>query len=313
MELRHLRCFLAVAEELHFSRAADRLHIEPSPLSRVIKELEDDLGLLLFVRNRRRTQLTPAGHVFLQDVRKVLSAVQQARENARTVASGRRGILRIAVSDGATEPRLSTWLARCREEEPEVEVRIVEVTLAEQLRGLHEGEFDAGFARAENIGNGIVAEVVWHDPLLLAIPARHPLLVHGRVPMDEVVRYPVIGCHPDVCEGYCSQVTRLLCELADEPNFVEHATSLDMMLTLVAAGYGIGFVTASQMMVFRHPDVVMRPILKSDEVVLTTYLLRREGNDSAQLRRFILRLNGPLGIPPSDPDNRVRHSSSLNQ
>jgi len=134
MELRHLRCFLAVAEELHFSRAADRLHIEPSPLSRVIKELEDDLGLLLFVRNRRRTQLTPAGHVFLQDVRKVLSAVQQARENARTVASGRRGILRIAVSDGATEPRLSTWLARCREEEPEVEVRIVEVTLAEQLR-----------------------------------------------------------------------------------------------------------------------------------------------------------------------------------
>lgn len=291
MELRHLRCFLVVAEELHFSRAAARLHIEPSPLSRVIKELEDDLGLRLFVRNRRRTQLTPAGHVFQKDVRQLFNGIAQARDNAQSVASGRRGVLRIAVSDGATEPRLSTWLARCREEEPEVEVRIVEVPLAEQLRGLHEGRFDAGFARTDNIGNGIMAEAVWHDPLLLAVPARHPLLAHGRVPMDEVVRYPVIACHPDICAGYCRQVSRLLCALADEPDLVEHATSLDMMLTLVAAGYGIGFVTAAQMKVCRHPDVVIRPILDNDEAMLTTYLLRREGNDSEQLRRFVSRLN----------------------
>jgi DNA-binding transcriptional LysR family regulator len=296
MELRHLRCFLVVAEELHFSRAAERLHIEPSPLSRVIKELEDDLGLQLFVRNRRRTQLTPAGQVFQQDVRKLFTAIEQARDNAQSVASGRRGVLRIAVSDGTTEPRLSTWLARCREEEPEVEVRIVEVTLAEQLRGLHEGHFDAGFAKANNTGNGIVAQEVWHDPLLLAVPARHPLLVHTRVPMNEVVRYPVITCHPDVCEGYCRQVSRLLRPLADEPDMVEHATSLDMMLTLVAAGYGIGFVTASQMKVCRHPGVVLRPIMYSAEVMLTTYLLRKVGNDSAQLRRFVSRLDGSLSI-----------------
>ncbi|EMV8751484.1 LysR family transcriptional regulator [Escherichia coli] len=299
MELRHLRCFLVVAEELHFSRAAARLHIEPSPLSRVIKELEDDLGLRLFVRNRRRTQLTPAGHVFQKDVRQLFNGIAQARDNAQSVASGRRGVLRIAVSDGATEPRLSTWLARCREEEPEVEVRIVEVPLAEQLRGLHEGRFDAGLARANNIGNGIVAEPVWHDPLLLAVPVRHPLLVHGRVPMNEVVRYPVIACHPDICAGYCRQVSRLLGALADEPDLVEHATSLDMMLMLVAAGYGIGFVTAAQMKTCRHPGVVLRPIMYRDEVTLTTYVLQREGNNSEQLQRFISRLNGPLSVPPA--------------
>lgn len=299
MELRHLRCFLAVAEELHFARAAERLHIEQSPLSRAIKELEDDMGLKLFARNRRGTQLTPAGRAFQQDVRKLFTSIEQARENAKSVATGRRGILRIAVSDGATEPRLSTWLARCRAEEPEVEVRITEVPLAEQLRGLHEGHFDAGFSRANNAGNGIVAEAVWHDPLLLAVPARHPLLAHGRVPLSEVVRYPVIACHPDVCEGYCRQVTRLLFALADEPDLVEHATSLDMMLTLVAAGYGVGFVTAAQMRVCRHPDVVARPLMDSEEVLLTTYLLRKEGNDSDQLHRFISRLNDLSSAPSS--------------
>ncbi|CAM3859113.1 regulatory helix-turn-helix LysR family protein [Kerstersia gyiorum] len=93
MELRHLRCFLAVAEELYFARAAERLHIAQSPLSRAIKELEDDPGVQLFVRNRRRTRLTPAGHVFQKDVRQLFNAIAQARDNVQSVASGRRGVL----------------------------------------------------------------------------------------------------------------------------------------------------------------------------------------------------------------------------
>ena len=120
MELRHLRCFVALAEELHFTRAAERLHIEQPPLSRAIKELEDDLGAVLFVRNRRGTVLTEAGATFLQDVRRVFAALKQAQENAQAVAAGLSGSLRIAVSDGAIDPRLSGLLARCREEEPEI-------------------------------------------------------------------------------------------------------------------------------------------------------------------------------------------------
>ena len=96
MELRHLRCFVAVAEELHFTRAAVRLHIEQSPLSRTIRELESDLGATLFERNRRGTQLTWAGQVLLEDARRVFAVLEQARTNVRAAATGYRGMLRLA-------------------------------------------------------------------------------------------------------------------------------------------------------------------------------------------------------------------------
>ncbi|WP_457851530.1 LysR family transcriptional regulator [Achromobacter xylosoxidans] len=139
MELRHLRYFVVLANELHFTRAAERLHIEQPPLSRAIKELEDELGIVLFDRDRRGTRLTEAGSSFLQDARRLFNVLEQGRENARAVAAGLRGSLHIAVSDGAIDPRLSALLARCRAEEPEIQVRLSEVPLAEQLRGLRSG------------------------------------------------------------------------------------------------------------------------------------------------------------------------------
>src|SRR5690606_7090814 len=156
MELRHLRCFIVLAEELHFTRAAERLHIEQPPLSRAIKELEDELGVVLFDRNRRGTELTAAGATFLQDVRRLFTTLEQARENAKAIGAGLRGSLRIAISDGAIDPRLSAFLARCREEDPEIEMRLYEVPLAEQLRGLRSGDFMIGFAHSADVGDDIV-------------------------------------------------------------------------------------------------------------------------------------------------------------
>src|SRR3546814_19312095 len=124
MELRHLRYFIAVAEELHFTRAAERLHIEQPPLSRAIKELEDELGAVLLDRDRRGTRLTPAGAAFLQDVRRVFSALEQGRENVKVIAAGLQGSLRIAISDATVDRRLSAFLAHCREEERSEERRV---------------------------------------------------------------------------------------------------------------------------------------------------------------------------------------------
>lgn len=209
MELRHLRCFVALAEELHFTRAAERLHIEQPPLSRAIKELEDELGVVLFDRNRRGTVLTAAGAAFLQDIRRLLTVLEQARENAKAVASGLRGSLRIAVSDGAIDPRLSAFLVRCRAEEPEIEIRLSEVPLAEQLRGLRSGDFTIGFAHTAEVGDDIVAEPIWRDPLVIAVPARHALLVHKKVPLHELRGHPLVLCDPHACEGYCRELGQL--------------------------------------------------------------------------------------------------------
>ncbi|EMB2852067.1 MULTISPECIES: LysR family transcriptional regulator [Pseudomonadaceae] len=290
MELRHLRCFVALAEELHFTRAAERLHIEQPPLSRAIKELEDDLGVVLFERNRRGTVLTEAGATFLQGVRRVFAVLKQAQENVQAVAAGLSGSLRIAVSDGAIDPRLSALLARCREEEPEIEIRLSEVPLADQLRGLRSGDFSIGFAHTAEVGDGIVTEPLWHDPLVVAVPARHPLLSHKAVPLHQLAIYPLVLCDPQVCEGYYRELARLLRPLERPPDVAEHVSSLDMMLTLVGAGYGVGFITETRIAASLRPDVVIRP-LAMDSAVITTYLLRPAGEDSpVSVERFIARL-----------------------
>ncbi len=295
MELRHLRFFVVLAEELHFTRAAERLHIEQPPLSRAIKELEDELGVVLFDRNRRGTVLTAAGTAFLQDVRRLFTVLEQARENAKAIGSGLRGSIRIAVSDGAIDPRLSVFLARCREDEPEIEIRLSEVPLAEQLRGLRSGDFTIGFAHTADVGVGIVAEPIWQDPLVIAVPARHALLAHKRVPLHELGGHPLVLCDPKACEGYCRELTRLLQGLEPKLNVVEEVSSLDMMLTLVGAGYGVGFMTATKIPVSQRPDVVIRP-LAMDSAVITTYLLRPESSSlSASLERFIVRLRDSAG------------------
>ena len=118
MELRHLRYFLAVAEELHFARAAERLHIEQSPLSRAIKELEEELGVVLFARTTRSTRLTRAGKLFLDHVRRVFATLEQARDSVKSAANGFHGQLRVALSDGLTSSRLPALLALSDKKSP---------------------------------------------------------------------------------------------------------------------------------------------------------------------------------------------------
>jgi DNA-binding transcriptional LysR family regulator len=289
MELRHLRYFIAVAEELHFARAAERLHIEQSPLSRAIKDLEYDLGVQLFERTTRSTRLTWAGQVFLDEAHRVLSTLEQAIASAKAAATGYRGTLRIALSDGIAQPWLAALLAQCREEEPDVEIRLFEVPLAEQAKGLRGGMYDAGFAHAGEVGEGIVTQTVWNDPLVIAVPARHPLLAHKRIPLAEMIRYPLVLCHPEICEGCYRQIERILRTIDVEPIVAEHAATFDLMMTLVAAGYGLSFANESHMMVCRHPEVVARP-LAGRPIMLTTYLLRPNTEPSEPLSRFVARL-----------------------
>lgn len=286
MELRHLRYFIAVAEELHFARAAERLHIDQSPLSRAIKDLEYDLGAQLLARTTRNTRLTWAGEVFLVEARRVLAALEQAKVSGKAAGSGFRGSIRVVVSDGVASLQFAALLARCREEEPDVRIRLFEAPLAQQILGLRTDEYDVGFTYASAGAGGLVVVPAWTDPLALAIPARHPLLAHKRVQLDELLRYPLVLFHPGLAEGAHRQIERLLHSVDSEPVVVEHVASLELMMALVAAGYGVGFANASHLDRYRHPEVIARP-LAGRAAVLTTCLLRPDMAPSEELGRFI--------------------------
>ena len=290
MELRHLRCFLAVAEELHFSRAAERLHIDQSPLSRTIKELEEELDVQLFVRTTRSTRLTRAGKLFMEHVPRVFAAVKQARDSVKAAAIGYHGQLRVALSDGITPSRLPMLLARCREEDPEVDIRLFEVQLAQQIKGLHDDLYDVGFAMANEAGDGIVAEPVWDEPLMVAVPERHPLLSFKCVPLEEVLRYPLVLCDPEICEGHARQVDRVLRRMEREPLIAQHASTFDLMMAVVSSGLALGLASASHIASSREQGVVARS-LAGPVPMLTTYLLRPDAEPTQALARFIERLD----------------------
>ncbi|AWP59104.1 MULTISPECIES: LysR family transcriptional regulator [Pseudomonadota] len=311
MELRHLRCFLAVAEELHFARAAERLHIEQSPLSRTIKELEEELGAVLFARTTRSTRLTRAGKLFLEHVRRVFSALEQARDSVKAAANGFHGQLRVALSDGITPSRLPALLALCRQEEPEVELRFFEVPLSQQIKGLHDDLYDVGFAQSDEVGDGIATIPAWRDTLIVTVPARHPLLAHKRIPLEELLRYPLVLCDPQVGEGHAKFVDRVLRRADIEPLVAERVASCDLMMALVSAGLALGFTGAARIAANPDSGVVARP-LALRVPPLTTYLLYPEGEPSDVLARFIERVQA-IELPEPPRPKSGHHFDSLEE
>ncbi len=178
MEIRHLRSFIAVAEELHFARAAERLPIEQSPLSRTIKELEYDLSARLFERTARGTQLTWAGQVFLEDLRRVFATLEQAKINVKNAANGYPGMSRVAVSDGIAPSRMAALLARCR---------------AEGSRDTRAPDF----ALATGQQLGITSYCIRRPPVSGRSPVRICAVLRAWRPKPAVT-YPAIPCFPCV-------------------------------------------------------------------------------------------------------------------
>jgi len=163
---------------------------------------------------------------------RVITALQQARDSVKAATSGFYGQLRIALSDGIPPSRFSTCLALCRQDEPETEIRLFEVPPAQQIKGRHDDLYDVGFARSDDPGDGIVAEAAWNDSLMVAVPARHPLLTYKRIPLEEVLRYPLVLGDPRACEGYVRQIERVLRQVDQEPLIAERVASDDLMLAL---------------------------------------------------------------------------------
>ncbi|CAI2479861.1 Cyn operon transcriptional activator [Serratia ficaria] len=289
MRIRHLHYFLIVAEEQSFTRAAARVHIEPSPLSRAIKELENQLGVRLLDRAKGRIRLTWPGEVFREEARRMLAFMDSAQTRVNSASQGYRGRLRIGLADSLAQPRLTRLLARCREEEPRTEVRIAEMTVQEMLQALRHDQIDVGFTVDGEAVNSCVKEPVWAERPAIAIPTHHPLLSFDKVPLEEALRYPLIFCHPEQCAGGHNVIRRWFNDgLSPSLSVAEYVSGHEPMIMLVAAGYGIGIGLESQMALYSHPDVIVRPV--ADEVPdSTTFIVVPDRPASKEMERFIKR------------------------
>lgn len=196
--------------------------------------------------------------------------------------------LRLAISEAGVQSQLTRLLALQRTEEPDVELSFSETSLGRQIEGLLTGLYDVGLATSGEASSGLTAEPIWREPLALAVPARSPLLAYTHVPLPEAMRYPMVLWDPTACAGIHRQVDRILRKVTDAPIVAERVTSSALMMTLVAAGYGIGLAPAAQIVACRPLGVVMRP-LAGLSPQLTTYLLRPHGKVSDSLSRFARR------------------------
>ena len=190
VELRQLTYFVAVAEELSFGRAAERLHIVQPAVSQQIRRLERELGVPLFDRSSRHVGLTAAGERLLPEARAVLAAARRARQIATGIAAGAEGILRVGTSQGLGE-RLDHVLEQLRRIAPCLQVRLVSAPGAERIARVRSGELDAAFVRAVTTAAGVELLPVWQDPLTVALPATHPLAAQPAIQLPQLSGIPL--------------------------------------------------------------------------------------------------------------------------
>lgn len=288
MELRHLRYFVALAEELHFARAAERLGMEQSPLSRAIRRLEQDLDVRLLERTTRSTRMTWAGQVLLKQSRKVIAAVDQIQTSVAAAARGRQGQIRIGLCEATAHSRVAELLAAFKAEVSDVNIRFFDLPLPLQLEWLREDLLDVGFAPRVGLNNykGIVVEPIWKETVFAAIPARHRLAEMKTVNLCEVAGEPLVFCGSDSDANSLFQFEGLNSEVFEGLRIAAKVNSVRVLLTLVSAGHGIGFVTAQQLSSALVQDVVLRP-LRDSAPTFTTYLIHLEGQPSEPVDRFV--------------------------
>lgn len=259
VETRLLRQFIAVAEELNFHRAAERLHMAQPPLSQAIRKLEDTLGLSLFERSNRSIALTPAGTAFLVSARRVLAELGDAIREAQAVASGKAGRLAISFV-GTAHDLLPAALRRFRAEYPGIELVLREATTAEQLAAITAGEADIGLMRQPGIMIAqLASEILLREPILAALPDDHPLAGPETVSLAALAESDFIGTPRQLGIGFHDQIIGL-CRLAGfSPRIVQEARQMQTIASLVASGLGVALIPGSLALMPR-PGVAFRPI-----------------------------------------------------
>lgn len=303
MELFQLRCFVAVCEELHFGKAAVRLHMTQPPLSRQIQLLEDSVGALLLERTSRSVALTAAGAALYRDALKLLKLADDAVTNARLTASGDAGRVTVgytAVSGYVLIPRL---LLQAQQALPGIEIVLEEMVSSQQLRALADEALDLAFVRPLPSEADLLYHRVVREPMRLALPAAHPLAGKRRIALADLAGQPLIMYSRKEGQYFHDKIKDLFAATGVQPRYVHHMGQTHAIVALVQAGIGVAIVPASARHL-RFEQVEFRDLWRRDVVAEIYLAWRRAGRNPAQqrLREFILQTLGTESAPGAEPE-----------
>ncbi|GAA4477107.1 LysR family transcriptional regulator [Enteractinococcus fodinae] len=284
VELRHLRYFIAVAEERHFGRAADRLHMAQPPLSNQIKQLEAELGTVLLERTTRRVDLTEAGALLLERARQILADVEATEIDVAEVGRGAAGVLRLGFSGTATYRLMPEIVRVARERLPLVRLQISGEMLTPHMEeALLENRLDIAVLRPPVRSAQLELDQIQASRLVVALHRHHPLAADsGPISIEELAEEDLVS-YPQGSSVF-SVVAELARQAGFRPRIVQEATETSTLIALVGAGLGVSFLPGSQSLPL-NASIVIRPL--ADDVSLGLATAWKSGNDSPLLTSFI--------------------------
>jgi DNA-binding transcriptional LysR family regulator len=284
IELRHLRYFTAVAEELHFGRAAQRLHLAQPPLSQQIRKLEEIVGYPLFTRTSRSVKLTGAGEVFLERARRTLRNVQEDLEEARSLCRGQAGFLRVGFIGSSMLTSLPAMLGEYRRAYPAVQLQLHEGHTSDVMRAVASGQWDIGILRDGGPCEGLNVQTLFSEPFLAVVPSTHPLAARRNISAASLRNEPFVFFPPGAgTRAYEKPVS--LCEKHGfRPHVVQEAPQWLTLLRLVGAGLGVTIAPACVRQVSTAGVVCLR--LRGADVSSDIELAYRVGDDRPIVKAF---------------------------
>jgi DNA-binding transcriptional LysR family regulator len=288
MELRHLRYFVAVAEQLHFRHAAEIMHIAQPALSQQIRQLEEEIGVTLFERSRHKVRLTPAGKAFYENAQRILQNADRAVTKARKVESGDAGTIRIGFVSTAAIHVLPVAMKKFQKQVPLAEVELNELAAGEQIDRLYREQLDVGFVHAKLSRDVMKTRVVARDRLIVAVPSSCKLARCRRVDMKDLSAWTAIMPAGHSSSGFYEQVRMAYQRAGVRPERVHNTRLLQTGLLLVAAGLGVSLVPESFQSI--HVKGVVYRKLKVEPPLSELVAVWRRDNASPLLDRFIKNL-----------------------
>jgi DNA-binding transcriptional LysR family regulator len=293
VEFRQIRYFLAVAEELHFTRAANRLHVAQPALSQQIRQLEEEVGAKLLNRSNRRVELTPAGEAFRTRALIALDQMARATVEAGQAGRGEAGSLSIGFVSSAVWGVLPVLLRRFRKDAPQADFELREQDPAEQLRDIRERHLDVGFLHAVLDEAELSFVVVARDKLVVALPEKHPAAAKSAVALRTLAAETIFIPKRHACTGFYELVIAACAHAGFSPARTQSTRLLQTSVGLVAGGVGIALVPESFRDHLKIRGVVYRPI-QGETPVAELIAVWRADNHSPLLARFRRELNAVL-------------------